>query len=156
MQFPGRGRVAMLLLCAAAAVLASCTRDRGGPPRTAGTGGDLARPPEALWHLRAGLNVAALSCRGRGRKPVSGAYNRLLSHHRALLDRAYRDELTRHGKDGYDSHATRIYNRFANQRSPGKFCAAAAEAAREASSMRSLELAAAAPNLLSRLERQRR
>jgi len=110
----------------------------------------VADPDEALWHLRSGLNVAALSCKGKGRTPVSGAYGRMLGRHRGLLSAAYAAEQRRYGK-ALDRHLTQLYNRFAFQRSPEGFCASAAAAANEAVAMDSRTLALQARRLLGRL-----
>ena len=110
----------------------------------------MAEPGEAVWHLRAGLNVAALSCRGRGRTGVSGGYVKLLSRHRALLAAAYAGEQRRYGK-GLDRHLTQIYNRFAYQPEPGKFCSDAAIVAADAVRMDSATLSGQARRLLGRL-----
>lgn len=106
-----------------------------------------ANPDEAVWHLRAGLNVAALSCKGHGRAPVSGHYSRLLSRHKALLAAAYAAEQRRHGK-ALDRHLTQVYNGFANQRSPAKFCANSASVAKRAATMDSPGLAGNARAML--------
>lgn len=116
------------------------------PQRTA----VVANPGEAVWHLRAGLNVAALSCRGKGRVPVAGYYSRFLGRHKALLSEAYADEQRRHGK-GLDRHQTQLYNRFANQRSPAQFCASSASVAKRAAAMDSPALAANAGRLLDEI-----
>ena len=110
------------------------------------------RSPEALLRLRAGLNVAALSCRARGRVPVAGAYGRVLSRHSSLLANAYASERQRLGVAGLDRQQTRLYNRFANQRSPTDFCRAAADIAGRAGSMDSASLAPGAARLASELE----
>lgn len=110
----------------------------------------VSEPGEAVWHLRAGLNVAALSCRGRGRTGVAGGYAKLLSRHRSLLAAAYAGEQRRYGK-GLDRHLTQIYNRFAYQPSPGKFCSNAAAVADEAVRMDSATLSGQARRLLGRL-----
>jgi hypothetical protein len=112
-----------------------------------------ARGSEALWHLRAGLNVAALQCRGRGRVSVAGAYSQVLSRHRAALAAAYRAEQAIHRGASLDSHMTRVYNRFANQRSPELFCRTSAEIAARVARMSSPELAGSASRLLGELER---
>ena len=112
------------------------------------------KPGETVWHLRAALNVAALSCRGR--VSVVADYRRMLTRHRALLDAAYREEQRRYGVRGLDSHQTALYNRFANQRSPERFCKAAADVARRAGSMDSATLAPAAPALYGELQRNLR
>jgi hypothetical protein len=105
---------------------------------------------EAVWGLRAGLNVAALSCRGQGRQPVAGDYARMLTRHRGLLAAAYRQEQGRQGS-AFDRQQTRVYNTFANQPSPARFCSAASSAAQRANSLDSVAFASAAPRLLGDL-----
>lgn len=111
-----------------------------------------ATPRAEIWRLRSGLNVAALSCRGRGVADVNGQYAQLLRRHSVILDQTYRQEVARHGVAGLDRQQTKVYNRFAMQRSPQKFCGVAAEVARQANSMSSAELSPAAPGLVARLE----
>lgn len=108
-------------------------------------------PGEAVWHLRAGLNVAALSCRGGGRDQVAGAYSRLLGHHRTLLAAAYASEQRRYG-GGLDRHLTQVYNRFALQRSPDEFCSAASDVANRAAAMDSAALSDQARQMLGELD----
>ena len=117
-----------------------------------------ARPAgnETVLKLRAGLNVAALSCRGRGMPAVTPAYGQMLSRHRALFAAAYRTETQRLGQSGLDRQQTRLYNRFANQASPGNFCRSAAQLANQASSMDSPRLASASPQMVAQLEAQLR
>jgi hypothetical protein len=121
------------------------------PPGTAARAPALVEPGEAVWHLRAGLNVAALSCKGRGRTPVSGLYSRVLARHKSLLSQAYAGEQRRHGK-GLDRHLTQLYNRFSNQRNPEKFCASAASVGKRAAAMDSPALAANSRSLLSEID----
>ncbi len=109
------------------------------------------RPSEDVWHLRIGLNVAALSCRGKGRTQVAPDYRRVIARHVALMNAAYADEQRRHGKAGYDRHATQLYNRFANQKSPVRFCSMASQIARRAASLDSPALSREASGLLRRL-----
>ncbi|MBS0474853.1 MAG: hypothetical protein JSR28_06860 [Proteobacteria bacterium] len=142
---------------AVAATLAVAASGFGSPALArsvrGGTGQALANAAatENLWHLRAGLNVAALSCRGSGREAIAPAYSRLLSRHRSLLASAYAVEQRRQG-GGMDRHLTQLYNRFAMQRSPAEFCANAAAVATEANAMDSPTLARNAGTLLARLD----
>lgn len=106
---------------------------------------------EAVWHLRAGLNVAALMCKGRGRVSVAGDYSRLLTRHRSLLSAAYAGEQKRHGS-GLDRHQTRLYNRFSNQRDPAGFCRSASDVARRAVAMDLSTLARSAAGLVGALD----
>ncbi|MCW1431021.1 hypothetical protein [Novosphingobium sp. JCM 18896] len=107
---------------------------------------------EAIWGLRAGLNVAALSCRGRGRQPVAPAYARMLTRHRGLLATAYREEQGRQGLGAFDRQQTRVYNTFANQASPARFCQAASTVAQRANALDSTQFASAAPHMLGELK----
>jgi hypothetical protein len=110
------------------------------------------RDTASVLRLRAGLNVAALSCRGRGKTSVRGAYSTLLSRHRGLLAAAYQAEERRLGRANFDRQQTRIYNRFANQKSPQRFCETAARLASRANRMDSPSLASASRNMVSELE----
>jgi hypothetical protein len=120
------------------------------PPRAAAVGG--ATPSEAVWGLRSGLNVAALSCRGQGRRAVAGDYARMLARHRGLLAAAYRQEQGRQGAGAFDRAQTRVYNTFANQTSPVRFCSAASQVAQRANGLDSAAFAVAAPRLLGELK----
>ena len=142
------GRCAGLVVALAALLLSACSGQRevrSGPLPARAT------VSESLWHLRAGLNVAALSCRGRGRVTVAADYRRVISRHASLMNAAYAEEQRRYGASGYDHHATQIYNKFANQRSPERFCRTASGVARRAAGMNSAQLGEDAPGLLSEL-----
>ena len=111
-----------------------------------------AEPRAEIWRLRSGLNVAALTCRGSGKPPVTGHYSKMLKRHSQLLDQTYRMETRRYGVAGHDRRQTKVYNRYSIQRSPTRFCGVAADVAREASSMSSAQLSAAASELVARLD----
>jgi hypothetical protein len=84
-----------------------------------------------LWHLRAGLNVAALACRGPDEAALVAGYNALLARHAVPLkaaEAAYAAEYraaTAAGRDRYDDQMTRLYNHFGQARGRASFCAAA-------------------------------
>ena len=122
------------------------------PPPLVSSAPARAVPRAEIWRLRSGLNVAALSCRGRGVPDVKGHYAQLLKRHSTLLDQTYRQEVARHGVAGLDRQQTKVYNSFAMQRSPQKFCGVAADVARQAVAMSSAELSPASPGLVARLE----
>lgn len=145
---PAFGLLAALTACASPAPQ-QVNRGHSLPPPAQSRAASV-EPNEAVWHLRAGLNVAALSCRGRGRTPVSGQYARLLSRHKGLLAQAYAGEQRRYGA-GLDRHQTQLYNRFSNQQNPTKFCAAAASVGARAATMDSPTLAARARSLLGEI-----
>ncbi|MEQ1551081.1 hypothetical protein [Sphingorhabdus sp.] len=144
-------RAAILALTVAVAGCASKQTRHASP--LAATSRPAAADTEAIWHLRSGLNVAALNCRGRGRAHVAPAYNRMLGRHRQILSSAYAFELNRHGQRALDGHLTQIYNRFANQRSLDRFCSTASTIVGEANALASAELSRSAPRLLRDLER---
>ena len=96
-------------------------------------------PVEAAWHLRAGLNVAALGCRGAEGETITQSYNAMLKQRKAALaaaDRAIqaraRAERGADWQDAHDDRMTQLYNFFAMPPVQARFCAAAADvAARE-------------------------
>lgn len=140
--------LALLLAgCASKAPAPQPLRSTAQPTRSAAPAGGS----EAVWNLRAGLNVAALTCKGRGRTPVAGHYARVLSRHKGLLADAYAREQRRLGK-GFDRSQTRIYNRYSNQKDPAKFCARAAGVAKRAAAMDSPSLAVNARRLVADLD----
>lgn len=141
---------------AAASLLAACAGHDRASPVSAKQPAAVVRTSSAgssLWRLRSGLNVAALTCRGRSREAVAPAYRKMLTRHRLLLDATYKAEVSRRGMAFFDHEQTRVYNRFANQRSPEDFCRTAVHVATEANAMDSSNLSPAASRLLALLER---
>lgn len=147
---PLAGLVVIALLLGACATRHEAPRSAAAAANRQPGRAQSGSPSEAVWHLRAGLNVAALSCRGRGRTSVVGGYSRMLSRHRALLAQSYAVEQRRHGA-GLDRHQTQLYNRFSNQRSPERFCRNAAAVASQVNAMDSSGLSASASRLLGQL-----
>lgn len=157
-----RFAIAAMGIASISLALASCGRPdkrvaasrptprQSAPPRKA-EAPSRGNASEAVWGLRAGLNVAALSCRGRGRQPVASHYARMLSRHRGLLAAAYRQAQARQSTSAFDRQQTRIYNTFANQTSPARFCNAASSVAQRANGLDSASFALAAPRLLGEL-----
>jgi hypothetical protein len=88
-------------------------------------------PAATLWHLRAGLNVAALACRGPEEAALVARYNALLARHAEALKAAeasYAAERAGAGgawRDRYDDDMTRLYNFFGQARGRAAFCSAA-------------------------------
>lgn len=110
---------------------------------------------ESLWHVRAGLNVAALSCRDT--KAIAPAYNQMLSVHHAALAAAAKADQARFGTGTdaakhFDRHQTQLYNYFANPVAQRQFCASATSLLSRINAMPSTQLAAAAPRSLAELE----
>ncbi|USI73309.1 hypothetical protein [Sphingomonas morindae] len=107
-------------------------------------------PVEAQWHVRAALNVAALSCRAPA---LVADYNRLLAVQKAPLRAANAAAMRNHGGGAaYDGFMTRLYNYFALPAAKPSFCAAAAPIAAQAAALAPGMLASFAPNALAALE----
>jgi len=164
-----RGRIAAAVL---AAILASCASPErvmeAPPPPQTPTAPVYDRLPvaainqnisseEAIWHLRAGMNVAALNCGTGGHASVDAGYNQMIMLHKDMLGEAYNAETLRFGKDRsgvreMDRHQTGLYNFFANIGSLGQFCRIANDIAVRINAMSSTELALAARHFLAELE----
>jgi hypothetical protein len=126
-------------LAAATLTLAACTTtqpapppSRPAPPQPLSPIHQNLAPHETLWHVRAGLNVAALSCAGKVGPGIVTDYNAFLKAKQALLAEAY-DQLSAdyRGKGGnwqraLDADMTRLYNHFASPTAQAAFCEAAA------------------------------
>ena len=88
-------------------------------------------PAATLWHLRAGLNVAALACRGTD---LTAGYNAMLARDAERLrasEAALAAEFQARGgawRKRYDDEMTRLYNFFGQARGRDGLCAAAAAA----------------------------
>jgi hypothetical protein len=115
-------------------------------------------PAAAVWHLRAGLNVAALACRTDEATTVA-RYNAFLAAHRAELtqaEAAYAAEFRAGGgdwRDRYDDAMTRLYNYYATPPAQAAFCAAAAELLAEAQAAPAQSIATFAAERLPALDR---
>jgi hypothetical protein len=105
---------------------------------------------ESVWHLRAALNVASLSCQGTAK--IGPAYRTLLVRHRRLIASALASEQRQYGAAEFDRHQTWLYNRFANQRLPATFCRTAAGVAERAGAMDLPSLATASGGMVAELE----
>lgn len=85
---------------------------------------------EHIWHLRSGLNVAALNCQGPVWGEIAQNYNRYLQVHKARLAQANKavdsEYVKRHpGQNGLrvrDTKMTDLYNYFALPPVRAEFC----------------------------------
>jgi hypothetical protein len=108
---------------------------------------------ETLWHLRAALNVAALSCREPQYALMGPSYNQLLKKHKVLLASANRSEGARYGNGGAsDRHQTQLYNYFAGPVGKAQLCWSASNIFAQIGPMNSIALQKAAPKMLAELE----
>lgn len=108
----------------------------------------------AVWHLRAGLNVAALSCRGSQEAAMIAGYNALLQRYRTAFDQAYQGLSREHGNAAaFDGAMTRLYNYYALPPAQPGLCAAAQSVLADAALLTGNDLTSFAPGALARLER---
>jgi hypothetical protein len=91
-------------------------------------------PEQALWQLRIGLNVAALSCRGPDEVVLVNNYSTFLRSNQRAIAAAERwvitDQGRRNGTNGIaqrDALSTRLYNYFAQPPVKTEFCARATQ-----------------------------
>jgi len=89
-------------------------------------------PLKSVWHVRAGLNVAALSCAQRVGPEIVTDYNAFLKAKQRLLAEAYEalsaDYRAKGGswQRALDTDMTKLYNHFASPTAQAGFCDAAA------------------------------
>lgn len=93
----------------------------------------------AVWNLRAGLNVAALQCQYSRFLGTVRTYNDLLKHHSAELTAAQTTMLAHFKRyDGtralnsFDQYTTKTYNSFSTLDAQYAFCATAGDVGRGA------------------------
>ena len=132
------------------------------PARTAGgwwTPNTGVSQAAAVWHLRAGLNVAALGCRDAAEPTRVAAYNALLARHGTGFTAALRtlsaEARAASGNDWQDAQddaMTRLYNFWAQPFAAAELCAAADAVLAEAALLPPADLPAFAPAALARLE----
>ena len=127
------------------------------PPRTAD--GGYATPNRnvsaaaAVWHLRAGLNVAALGCRDADEAALVASYNALLARHRAEFAAAYRTLAAEYGNvAAFDTAMTRLYNYYALPPAQPGLCAAARAVLADGGFVPAGGLAQFAPTALARID----
>ncbi len=115
---------------------------------------------EALFHLRAGLNVAALGCRGMAYEQLLiDNYNALQIQHKSAIAQAERTAtmaISRRtgiaGNSGRDRMGTKLYNYFATPPVQKTFCPVAYRISGVVRAMSSAELTAKAPDLLRQID----
>ncbi len=108
---------------------------------------------ETLWHLRAALNVAALSCRAPQYALMGPNYNKMLKLHKATLLRAVGSESTKYGNGAAnDRHQTQLYNFYASPVAQAQMCWSASGLMEKMLALPSASLESAAPKFLAELE----
>jgi hypothetical protein len=114
---------------------------------------------EAIWHVRAALNVAALNCRDANEAHTVAAYNGMLSARRETLAAAdtqtkalFRARFGEGWQNMHDTAMTKLYNFFARPPAHDDFCQVAEQILDEAQVVPDAAFAAFANDALARLE----
>ena len=112
----------------------------------------------AIWHLRSGLNVAALACPGEEGAAIRAGYNAWLTRDKAPLARAattYAAQYRARGgpADGYDDAMTRLYNFFSQTPVRPALCTAATAILAEVATVDAAALPGFAEERLAVLDR---
>lgn len=83
---------------------------------------------EAIWNMRAALNVAALQCQHDPMLALPARYNTFIRLHEAELKQVY-DTLVRKrgGQAKFDRINTQVYNKYATVKEKDLFCTTAAD-----------------------------
>ena len=95
----------------------------------------------AVWHLRAGLNFAALGCRGPEEASIIASYNALLAAQKPVLASAEKMLIAEYrvaggdARDAYDDAMTRLYNYYALAPARPALCATAERLLAEAATI---------------------
>lgn len=116
-------------------------------------------PAASIWHLRAGLNFAALACRGPEEGAIIAGYNAMLNGQKTVLAQAERSlaaEYRASGgatwRDSYDDAMTRLYNYYALAPAKPALCATAERLLAEAAAVPSANFTAFAAARLPELD----
>lgn len=114
---------------------------------------------EVAWHVRAGLNVAALACRDADAATMVAQYNAMLATDsvplaaaRAGVESGYRMRFGAAWQARDDDDMTRLYNHFAAPAAHDALCATARELLRDSETVAPAEFHAFARYALPRLE----
>lgn len=117
-------------------------------------------PLETLWHVRAALNVAALSCTGPLYERLVGDYNAFITNNSASLRNAnnaivrkFQREIGADYKVEHDRHQTQLYNYWSFSPLRRPFCDQAVQIGQRAIVTKSAELDAFAERALPELEK---
>ncbi len=117
-------------------------------------------PLETLWHVRAGLNVAALSCTGSRYARITDDYNvfikknarYLRNANRAIISK-FRREAGRGYKAEHDRHQTSLYNHWSFSPLRRPFCDQAVKVSKRATVTKKADLEAFGAQALVDLEK---
>lgn len=114
---------------------------------------------EAVWHLRAALNVAALACMGAHNARTVAQYNALLARQAEMLargnaavDARYRRTSGRNWQAARETAMTKLYNFFAAPAAHDAFCATAESVLADMGDVSASELPSFAVRSLAAIE----
>lgn len=133
------------------------------PPRAADGGYQTINhgidPRQAMWHVRAALNVAAIGCRSEADAGLVPAYNAMLTSQKTALATAdsfvktdFHARLGAQWQNAHDRYMTQLYNFFAQPAAKAAFCAAADQVAPQAAAVPAGGFEAYAQTALLQLE----
>lgn len=94
---------------------------------------------EALWSMRAALNVAALQCQFDPSFNIVDNYKHFLQDHSVLLKQA-QSVMSSVKKQNFDHYTTELYNSFSSVNEQMPFCTKAAQVGNDVSQMKDEEL----------------
>ncbi|WP_404372716.1 hypothetical protein AB5I39_06580 [Sphingomonas sp. MMS24-J45] len=116
-------------------------------------------PAATVWHFRAGLNVAALACRGSDDATLVAHYNAVLTSQRDVLRDAEAAVAAEYRAGGggewrarYDDAMTSLYNFFSQSFAREAFCATAARTLADSEGVAPTAFAAFAAERLPQLD----
>jgi hypothetical protein len=113
---------------------------------------------DAIWALRAALNVAALQCQYSNYLRTVNNYNEIIKYHsrdfvnaQATLNRHFKRVDGARSAKSFDKYSTRTYNSFSTLDAQYAFCAKAAEAGRRVLTIKPTKLGPEAAGLYREL-----
>ncbi len=143
----------------AAAIVAALTVAAPAAAQSWETAQPALSSDEVAWHVRAGLNVAALACRDADAATMVAQYNAMLATDsaplataRAGVEAGYRARFGAAWQARDDDDMTRLYNHFATPEAHDALCATARELLRDSETVAPGEFYAFARYALPRLE----
>lgn len=113
----------------------------------------------AFWHLKTGLNVAAIGCRGPEEATLVAAYNQIIKSHTRTIQAAEKKVIADLGKASgstgvkeRDRLSTQLFNYFAQPPAQAEFCRRAVSLAQTVATTPSAQVIPNAPAQLVTLD----
>ncbi|MEP3226003.1 MAG: hypothetical protein ABJO01_08505 [Parasphingorhabdus sp.] len=117
-------------------------------------------PLQTVWHVRAALNVAALSCTGSQYERLVSDYNAFIGNNKRFLRNAntailskFRREIGNGYQRAHDRHQTRLYNYWSFSPLRRPFCDQAVQVSQRAIITKSEDMEAFGAQALAELEK---